>query len=81
MLWIINALIVLLFLSGSIFVAGSAWAILSQGGDWRTLTLVTAAPVTLGLAVSICYLPESPRFLMEQVRLGSARLLESVNVN
>jgi hypothetical protein len=52
---------------GSIFVAGSAWAILSQGGDWRTLTLVTAAPVTLGLAVSICYLPESPRYLLEQV--------------
>jgi len=57
---------------GSMFVAGSAWIILSQGGDWRALTLVTAAPVTIGLAVSICYLPESPRYLIEQGRLDEA---------
>ncbi len=48
---------------GSMFVTGLAWAILDDG-DWRTLTYVTAIPVTITSLVSLIFLPESPRWLL-----------------
>jgi MFS family permease len=56
---------------GSMFVAACAWIFLEKY-DWRVLTLVTAVPVTVGLSWSICYLPESPRWLLQQGRVGEA---------
>lgn len=56
---------------GSVFVAASAWIFLSAY-DWRVLTLVTAVPVSIGLTWSICYLPESPRWLLQQGRIEEA---------
>lgn len=48
---------------GSITVTGLAWATLDQLG-WRFLTYMTAVPVALASLISICYLPESPRWLL-----------------
>jgi MFS family permease len=50
---------------GSMFVNGTAWIILSKYG-WRALTLITAVPVALSTILSIIYLPESPRWLLEE---------------
>lgn len=50
---------------GSMFVAATAWLLLSSEG-WRVLVFVTAIPVTLSLVFSIFVLPESPRWLLEK---------------
>lgn len=51
--------------SGSMLVNGAAWVLLSERG-WRLLTLITAIPVFLSTILSLFYLPESPRWLLEQ---------------
>lgn len=56
---------------GSMFVAGTAWVLLSHSG-WRVLVYVTAIPVTLSLIFSIFVLPESPRWLLEKGRTVEA---------
>lgn len=56
---------------GSLFVSAIAWACLSNQG-WRTLTYITAVPVTISSILSIIYLPESPRWLMIKGRVSEA---------
>jgi len=56
---------------GSLFVAGMAWIIVDDGG-WRMLTYITAIPVIVASLISIVWLPESPRWLVEQGRLQEA---------
>ena len=56
---------------GSLFVAGMAWGILGQAG-WRLLTYITAIPVIVASVISIGFLPESPRWLVEQGRIHEA---------
>lgn len=56
---------------GSIFVAGVAWASLSNEG-WRVLTLCTAIPVCLSSMACVALLPESPRWLVTQGRTKEA---------
>lgn len=52
---------------GSLFVAGIAWVSLSTRG-WRFLAYMTAIPVTVSCLISMIYLPESPRWLVEKGR-------------
>ena len=56
---------------GSLFVAGTAWASLSALG-WRFLAYMTALPVAIITAVSMIYLPESPRWLLMKGRVEEA---------
>lgn len=56
---------------GSMFVAGSAWAILSKYG-WHNLAFVTAIPVAVSLAWAVYALPESARWLLQQGRIEEA---------
>jgi MFS family permease len=53
---------------GTLFVAGAAWLLLEAYG-WRALVLATTLPVLLALGLSSYLLPESPRWLLAQVRL------------
>lgn len=48
---------------GSLFVAGVAWASLSEDG-WRFLTYISAIPVALASVFGVIFLPESPRWLL-----------------
>ena len=57
---------------GSLLVAGIAWASLSQYG-WRFLTYMTAIPVTLACIASMIYLPESPRWYLENGYVKEAK--------
>jgi len=56
---------------GSMFVAGLAWATLSQQG-WRFLAYMTAIPVLFASVASYFYLPESPRWLLIKGRVAEA---------
>ena len=56
---------------GAMMVAGIAWAILDTQG-WRTLTFLTAIPVTVTCIYSYLYCPESPRWLMIKGRIEEA---------
>ena len=56
---------------GSLFVAGLAWVLLSVSG-WRILTFITVIPVTISLFLAYFYLPESPRWLISQRKVGEA---------
>jgi putative MFS transporter len=49
--------------AGSLFVSFGAWCVISLGG-WRALAVVVAFPVLLSLTLTICFLPESPRWLV-----------------
>jgi MFS family permease len=57
--------------TGSLFVAGVAWAILGST-SWRALAYATAVPVAISCIFSAVYLSESPRWLLEQGRLAEA---------
>lgn len=52
---------------GSMFVSGMAWALLDSAG-WRALAVVTAVPVALATALFVCFMPESPRWLLSKGR-------------
>lgn len=56
---------------GSLYVAGSAWLIVESWG-WRWLTALSSLPILVAL---FCYpwLPESPRWLMDQGRMEEAQ--------
>jgi len=72
---------------GSMFVSAAAWIILPAAGggtstnsggqqpQWRLLTLVTAIPVGISVLVSVPYLPESPRWLLEEQRVKEAEVV------
>lgn len=57
---------------GSIFAATTAWVLLGDGfdgsrivpgGTWRHYAMVAALPAAMALILTICFVPESPRFL------------------
>ena len=56
---------------GSLFVGGIAWASLESQG-WRFLAYMTAVPVVLSLLTTLYFLPESPRWLLEQGKVAEA---------
>lgn len=56
---------------GSMFVNAVAWVSLASYG-WRTLSLLTALPVSLAVLISFYYLPESPRWLLTKGRAHEA---------
>ena len=57
---------------GSLFVSIGAWCVIARGG-WRALAVVVALPVLLSLALTVCFLPESPRWLLLQGRSAAAK--------
>eukprot|EP00605_Chrysophyceae_sp_TOSAG23-4_P001840 GSChrysophyteH1.ASY1.ANO1.2032.1 assembled CDS len=67
---------------GSIFVAGMAWLILTHMG-WRALTISSCIPVMFTLIISFFFLPESPRWLLEQGRVNEAEdvLQQAMRIN
>lgn len=67
---------------GSIIVNGLAWLLLQKYG-WRLFTIMATLPVILSVALSILYLPESPRWLLLQNRHKDAEdtIYYAANVN
>ena len=59
------------FTFGSLFVNSLAWGLLDSSG-WRTLTYLTALPVTIASLTSCYFLPESPRWLLVKGRIEEA---------
>jgi len=57
--------------SGSMYVIISAWLILSRQG-WKFLTFLTAIPVIIASIICFCWLPESPRWLLETGQIAEA---------
>jgi MFS family permease len=53
---------------GALMVSGTAWGVLGPRGSWRILIYVVSAPMLLGLALGVLYLPESPRWLLTKGR-------------
>ena len=68
--------------AGSLFVSVGAWCVISWGG-WRALAVVVAAPMLLSLALTICFIPESPRWLLLQGEPVAAKevILQVADVN
>lgn len=67
---------------GSMYVNGVAWATLDSAG-WRGLALYTAIPVAVVSILCVCYLPESPRWLLACGRREEAEAIlhEAAKVN
>lgn len=57
---------------GSLSVAAFAWIMLSRYG-WRSLTMINSTPTLIVSLIGACYLPESPRWLVEAGRHDEAR--------
>ena len=68
--------------TGSLFISFGAWCVITTGG-WRALAVVAAAPVLFALALTVCFLPESPRWLVLQGKCDMAKsvVLQSAQVN
>ena len=56
---------------GSLAVIATAWGVLSTKG-WEILTILTAIPVVAASIFSVLWLPESPRWLLEQGEVEEA---------
>ena len=56
---------------GSLFVSSMAWALLSKYG-WRTLTMINSTPTIIVSIIGACFIPESPRWLLEVGRKEEA---------
>ena len=57
---------------GSLSVAAFAWILLSRYG-WRSLTMINSTPTLIVSLIGACYLPESPRWLIEAGKHEEAR--------
>jgi len=57
---------------GSMFVASVAWLFMDNYG-WRVVATITAIPVAVTSIISICYLPESPHWLLSVGRMDEAK--------
>lgn len=53
--------------TGSMIVNGTAWVFLESYG-WRVFIVISTLPVLLGAVLATIYLPESPRWLLHQLR-------------